>query len=100
MIYCILAGKMWKTHKNLPKIKIKKMSKNLLKIGQLAKKIGVLPSTINFYTNEGLLKEAARSQGGYRLYEQNYAINQIKQIQKFQYQKRLRIDEIKKLIKD
>ena len=76
------------------------MSKNLLKIGQLAKKIGVLPSTINFYTNEGLLKAAARSQGGYRLYEQNYAVSQIKKIQKLQYDKRLRIDEIKKIIKN
>ena len=40
------------------------MSKQFLKIGQLAKIVGVLPSTINFYTNEGLLREAGRSRGG------------------------------------
>ena len=76
------------------------MNKKFLKIGQLARKVGVLPSTINFYTNQGLLKEAARSQGGYRLYEQSYAIVQIKRIHKLQTQKRLRIDEIKKILRN
>ncbi len=75
------------------------MSFKLVKIGQLAKKVGVLPSTINFYTNEGLLKEANRSQGGYRLYEPTYAARQIKKIQKLQKEKRLRIDEIRKAIR-
>jgi MerR family Zn(II)-responsive transcriptional regulator of zntA len=85
---------MWKTPKN----KNKKMKKGLLKIGQLAKKVGVLPSTINFYTNEGLLKEAGRSRGGYRLYEESYAISQIKKIQRLQFEKRLRIKEIRKYL--
>jgi len=76
----------------------KKMS-GLLKIGELAKEVGVLPSTINFYTNEGLLKEGGRSQGGYRLYEPSYAIAQIRKIQKLQDQKRLTIQELKKLFK-
>jgi len=75
------------------------MDKGFLKIGQLARIVGVLPSTINFYTNEGLLKEAKRSQGGYRLYEGKYAINQIRYIQKLQQDKRLTIVEIKKLVK-
>ncbi|MBU1131354.1 MerR family transcriptional regulator [Patescibacteria group bacterium] len=74
------------------------MPGKLLKIGELSRKVGVLPSTINFYTNEGLLKEAARSQGGYRLYNESYAVSQIKKIQKLQYQKRLRIDEIRKIV--
>ena len=74
------------------------MSKNFIKIGQLARIVGVLPSTINFYTNEGLLKEGARSQGGYRLYEPSYAVSQIKKIQKLQKDKRLRIEEIRKVI--
>jgi len=75
------------------------MSKSLLKIGELARKVGVLPSTINFYTNQGLLQAAARSRGGYRLYEPDYAFSQLKKIQKLQQQKRLRIDEIKRIIK-
>lgn len=77
-------------------LKIK--TNNLLKIGELARLAEVLPSTINFYTNEGLLKATAYSQGGYRLYEPGYAVNQIKKIQKFQEEKRLTIAEIKKLV--
>jgi MerR family Zn(II)-responsive transcriptional regulator of zntA len=75
------------------------MKNGLLKIGELAKKVGVLPSTINFYTNEGILKAAGRSQGGYRLYEEKYAISQIKKIQYLQLNKRLRIDEIKRSLR-
>ena len=75
------------------------MNKKFLKIGQLAQIVGVLPSTINFYTNEGLLKEKARSQGGYRLYDSRYAVSQIKKIQKLQKDKRLRIGEIKAVLK-
>jgi MerR family transcriptional regulator, copper efflux regulator len=75
------------------------MEKKLLKIGQLARLVGVLPSTINFYTNENLLKSSGRSRGGYRLYESRYAIGQIKLIQKLQQEKRLTIQEIKKIIK-
>lgn len=90
---------MWKTSKI--KIKNKKiMKKGLLKIGELARKAGVLPSTINFYTNEGLLKAASRSRGGYRLYEEGYAVSQIKKIQKLQVEKRLRIEEIRKIIRN
>ena len=79
-----------------PSTKIK--TKNFLKIGQLSKITGVLPSTVNFYTNEGLLRPSGYSQGGYRLYEPGYATNQIKKIQKYQLEKRLTISEIKKII--
>ncbi|HLD27865.1 MAG TPA: MerR family transcriptional regulator [Patescibacteria group bacterium] len=72
------------------------MKNKLFKIGQLARLVGVLPSTINFYTNEGLLKAAGRSRGGYRLYERDYAVGRIKKIQKLQQAKRLTIQEIKK----
>ena len=75
------------------------MKSELLKIGQLAKLMKVLPSTINFYTNEGLLKAGGRSRGGYRLYDRAYAIKQIKKIQQLQREKRLRIEEIKKIVR-
>jgi len=75
------------------------MPSSLFKISQLAREVGVLSSTINFYTNEGLLKAASRSQGGYRLYEPRYAVKRIKEIQKLQQDRRLRIDEIKKVLK-
>jgi len=75
------------------------MGKKLIKIGQLAKEVGVLPSTINFYTREGLLPEADRSQGGYRMYEEADAVRIIKQIQVWQETKRLTIAEIKAKLK-
>ena len=86
---------MWISLKNTNK----KMSNKLLKIGELAQIVGVLPSTINFYTNEGLLKEVARSRGGYRLYQGDYAVKRIRSIQKLQQDKRLTISEIKKIVK-
>lgn len=81
-------------------IKIQKNSfKNLLKIGELAALANVLPSTINFYTNEGLIKVGGYSKGGYRLYDRNYALDKVAQIQKLQDEKRLMIKEIKKIVK-
>lgn len=44
-------------------------TKELLTIGQLAKRIGVRPSTLRFYEAEGLLSPAVRSEAGYRLYD-------------------------------
>lgn len=70
----------------------------LVKIGELAKMFSVLPSTINFYTREGLLKEAGRSQGGYRLYNPQKAMQVLKKIEDLQTKKRYTIEEIKSLL--
>ncbi|MFH1667688.1 MAG: MerR family transcriptional regulator [Candidatus Komeilibacteria bacterium] len=70
-----------------------------LKIGQLAKKVGCLPSTIHFYTQEGLLQEDSRTQGGYRLYDEKKAIQMIKKIASLQSKNRFRISEIRNIIK-
>ena len=67
----------------------------LLKIGELAREIDKLPSTIHFYTQEGLIKPDSYTRGGYRLYEKNNAIKRIKLIERLQYQKRWTIEEIK-----
>jgi DNA-binding transcriptional MerR regulator len=37
-------------------------------IGQLARRVGMQPSTLRFYEEQGLLKPARRSEAGYRLY--------------------------------
>ena len=71
---------------------------NLVKIGQLAKLFSVLPSTINFYTREGLLPADDHSQGGYRLYEKTKALKKLERIYYLQNKKRLTIEEIKKLL--
>ncbi len=72
---------------------------NLLKIGQLAQEIDRLPSTIHFYTQEGLLEPEAFTPGGYRLYEKKKSLQRIKQIEKLQKEKRWRIEEIKAYFK-
>jgi DNA-binding transcriptional MerR regulator len=66
-----------------------------LKIGQLAGKVGCLPSTIHFYTQEGLIKESKRTRGGYRLYDEIETVKRIKKIINLQTAKRLTIQEIK-----
>ncbi|MCD4761072.1 MerR family transcriptional regulator [bacterium] len=73
-----------------------KEGRKLLKIGELANMFSVLPSTINFYTREGLLPEDDRSQGGYRLYNKEKAMKVLKKIEYLQSKKRFTIEEIKK----
>ncbi len=55
----------------------------MVTIGQLAKKVGVRPSTIRFYEQEGLLEADARSEAGYRLYSQR-AEDRLRLIQRAQ----------------
>jgi DNA-binding transcriptional MerR regulator len=72
--------------------------KKFIKIGELARLHSVLPSTINFYTREGILKPSAFSQGGYRLYDRKRATDTLRQIDYLQRKKRLSIQEIKKVL--
>jgi len=71
----------------------------LLKIGQLARLAGVLPSTIHFYTQEGLLRPKGWTRGGYRLYPQEETLRVLEKIDYLQREKRLTISEIKKILK-
>ncbi len=73
---------------------------SLLKIGELAVELNRLPSTIHFYTQMGLLKPDSYTQGGYRLYEKNKALQKVKEIEKLQSQKRWTIQEIKSHFKN
>lgn len=41
----------------------------MLTVGQLAKRVGVRPSTLRYYEQEGLLSPDSRSDAGYRLYK-------------------------------
>ncbi|WP_325891072.1 Zn(2+)-responsive transcriptional regulator [Grimontia sp. NTOU-MAR1] len=43
----------------------------MLQIGQLAKRAGVSGDTLRFYEKVGLLQPAARSESGYRLYDED-----------------------------
>lgn len=65
----------------------------LLKIGHIARETGEEVATIRFWTDQGLLKLADRSTGGYRLYEPE-AVAQAKRIRELQEQ-RLTLAEIR-----
>lgn len=53
--------------------KHERMNRGWLKIGELAKKLGVPTTTIRYYTDIGLLPVIAETRGGYRLYDEHEA---------------------------
>ncbi len=55
------------------------MSK-LLKITEMAKRAGVKPSTIRYYTDQGLLKPAKVTPGGHKLYDEKEIITRLNKI--------------------
>jgi CheY-like chemotaxis protein len=59
---------------------MKRRNKNHLKISEIAKQAGVLPSTIRYYTDIGLLKVASETPGGHRLYDKEYGLAKINKI--------------------
>ena len=44
-----------------------------MKIGELARATGTQVETIRFYEREGLLPEPSRTEGNYRIYEDDHA---------------------------
>ena len=52
----------------------------LCRIGKLARKAGVPRSTIHYYCQMGLLEPSAYSPGGYRLFDEEEAIERIHEI--------------------
>jgi len=58
----------------------KETNKNLLRIGEIAKVVGVPLSTIRYYTDIGLLTVISRTKGGYRLYDREEALGIIRKI--------------------
>ncbi len=52
----------------------------LLKISEIAERAKVLPSTIRHYTDIGLLKFAATTEGGHRLYDETETLSQMARI--------------------
>ena len=70
----------------------------LLKIGELAKMANESVPTIRYWTKEGLLHVAELSNGGYQMYSLDM-IKRIKQIRFLQKEKRLTIEELKKVVR-
>lgn len=72
---------------------------DLLKIGEMAKLAGVLPSTIRYYTEIGLVEPAGTTLGGQRLYDKEDTLSRIRMIKNIENE-RLPLQTIKKIIED
>ncbi|MFQ5872987.1 MAG: MerR family transcriptional regulator [Dehalococcoidia bacterium] len=66
-----------------------------IKTGQLARKVGVLPSKIRYYVREGLLRPTGQTPGGFFLFDEEEAMSLLSEIEQLQSQERLTISEIK-----
>ena len=73
--------------------------KGLLKIGEMARLAGVLPSTIRYYTQIGLLEPAGTTAGGQKLYDKEYALSKIRMIKSIERQ-HLPLQTIRKILED
>lgn len=59
------------------------MSRSMLRIGEMARLLGITPKTVRHYHKLGLLTEPERSEGGYRLYsaEDLFHLRRIRRLQ-------------------
>ena len=71
-----------------------RLANGLLKIGEMAREAGVLVSTIRYYTEIGLLRVVANTEGGYRLYDREDTLERIHTIKTING-RRWRLAEIK-----
>ncbi|WP_420481821.1 MerR family transcriptional regulator [Cohnella zeiphila] len=67
--------------------------RNLYRIGELARISGISPRTIDYYTGLGLLTPVKRSDGNYRLYDDE-TLDRIRRIEHLKAQK-FSLEEIK-----
>jgi len=64
-----------------------------LKAADVASRVGVLPSTIQYYRKLGLLRPAGRTQGGFWLFDEK-DVAKAREIRRLQKDERLTLDEI------
>ena len=57
-----------------------RLANGLMKIGEIAKEAGVARSTVRYYTDIGLLRVVATTDGGYRLYDRLETVPKIQQL--------------------
>ena len=62
--------------------KNERLNRGWLKIGELAKRLGVAATTIRYYTDIGLLPVVAETAGGYRLYDLQMSTERFSQIRR------------------
>jgi DNA-binding transcriptional MerR regulator len=73
--------------------KKERLKKNLLKIGEVAKMVGILRSCVDYYADIGLLKVADYTQGKYRLFKKNEVLARMEKIKELK-DKGLTLNEI------
>lgn len=73
------------------------ITKALMKIGELARKVNESVPTIRFWAMEGLLPIAGHTPKGYQLFSDD-CVERIKRIRSLQEEKRLTLEEIKKVV--
>ncbi|MCU0845489.1 MAG: MerR family transcriptional regulator [Spirochaetes bacterium] len=76
---------------------MKKKTKNLLRISELAERSGVSVSTIKHYVNEGLVPHALKTGRNMAYYDVS-CVERIRQIKKIQKERFLPLDVIKRVI--
>lgn len=76
-----------------------RLKNGLLKIGEIAREAGVLPSTVRYYTDMGLLEIADRTAGGQRLYDRESTLKKIEMI-RMNEKRRLPLETLKKIVMD
>jgi len=81
--------------KNLSKRE--RLKKNLLKIGEVAKMVGILRSCVDHYADIGLLKVADYTQGKYRLFKKDEVLARMAKIKELK-DKGLTLNEIKERV--
>ncbi|HCJ66530.1 MAG TPA: hypothetical protein DHV62_04195 [Elusimicrobia bacterium] len=67
--------------------KKKNTNNNLLKVSEIAREAGVLPSTIRYYTRLGVLTPKEIWTSGYRLYEREETLHRIRLIREYMKKK-------------
>jgi DNA-binding transcriptional MerR regulator len=79
--------------KNLIEDKVSKPKKRLLTVGELAERAKISTRTIKHWEDKGIIEPEMRSEGGFRLYAENYVFfcSLILDLQNFNYT----LDEIK-----
>ena len=78
--------------KNLTKKE--RLKRNLLKVGEVAKMVGILRSCVDYYADIGLLKVDDYTQGKYRLFKKDEVLARMAKIKELK-DKGLTLNEIK-----
>ena len=76
-----------------------KKIKKLAKVGEIAKLAGVLPSTVRYYTQIGIIMPTRVTKGKHKLYKREEAVPLIKRIQNIEH-RQISLKTVKRVLED